>query len=271
MTPKSKVAAYLMDHSKTLSVEIVEGVIQTLKLVIPAEEKQQAIMMYREFFGFLGKSIMEDDEEIPNDLVEWSKKNAQQQVSAEGKLSDISIRYLPTRELFNDLITRISLEFGLSVEENAFVIKRVNSLLDISHNETVVAFEQLTEAYKENTQREMAQLSAPLVLIKKGIVVLPIIGLIDSYRAAYISEQVVPKIADLQLEHVILDCSGLLKIDEEIVSFLRQLTEIILLLGTDVILTGLRPELTQFIVNSGIDMSAIKTFAHVKQALERIG
>lgn len=271
MTPKSKVADYLMSQAQSLSLEIVDGVLQTMNLVIGEEEKQQAITMYIEFLGFLGQSLKENRETIPKDLLDWSKKNAEQQVAAGGKISDISVRYLPTREIFTDLLTKISIEFGLSVEENTFIIKRVNSLLDVSHNETILAFELLTDRYREKTKKEMAKLSAPIVLVKEGIAVLPLIGVIDPYRASYILEKVVPKVADLQVEHVIADCSGLLTIDAEIVSYLRQLSEVLLLLGINVILTGLRPELTQFIVNSGIDMSAIKTFAHVKQALESIG
>ncbi|XJZ27617.1 STAS domain-containing protein [Bacillota bacterium Lsc_1132] len=143
-------------------------------------------------------------------------------------------------------------------------------MLDVSHNEMILAFEHLSDVYQEKMQKEMAELSAPIVLIKKDVAVLPLIGVIDSYRASYIMEKVVPKIADLQVEHVITDCSGILTIDLEIVHYLWQLSEVLLLLGVNVIFTGLRQELTQFIVNSGIDMSAIKTFAHVKQALEYI-
>lgn len=271
MTPKAKLAAYLMDHTESLSMEIVESVIQTMGLRIPEEEKNQAIAMYIELLGFLGKSIVEDHEEVPEDLLIWSKKNAHQQAAAGGEISEIAVRYPPTRGIFNDLLTKLSKEFGLSVEENAFIIKRVNRLLDVSLNETIFAFEKLTEQYKEKTQKEMAELSAPVVLIKEGVVVLPLIGVIDSYRARYILDKVVPKISELQVDFVITDCSGLLKIDTEIVSYLRQLSEVLQLLGINAILTGLRPELTQFIVNSGIDMSSIITFAHVKQALESIG
>ncbi len=270
MTSKSGVGAYLAKHAAALSVEIVENVLHTMNLVIPEEEKQQAITMYIEFIGFLGKTLTEDLEEIPEEVVVWSKKNAVQQISAGGNISEISVRYLPTREILTEILTRLSVDFGLSVRENASLIKRANTLLDVSHNEMILAFEQLTEQNKEKMQKEMAELSAPIVLIKEDVAILPLIGVMDAYRASYILNKVVPNIADLQLEHVIIDCSGILTIDLEIVNYLKQLSEVLLLLGVDVIVTGLRPDLTQFIVNHGIDMSAIKTFAHVKQALEYI-
>ncbi len=270
MTSTSKVAAYLTNHAAALSIEIVESVLGGMKLTIPEEEKQQAITMYVEFIGFLGETLTDNLEAIPEELIVWSKKNAAQQVSSGRKISEISIRYLPTREVFADIVTKLSMDFALSVEENASIIKRVNTLLDVSHNEMILAFEHLSDLYQEKMQKDMAELSAPIVLIRKDVAVLPLIGVIDSYRASYIMEKVVPKIADLQVEYVITDCSGILTIDLDIAHYLRQLSEVLLLLGVNIILTSLRPELTQFIVNSGIDMSAIKTFAHVKQALEYI-
>jgi rsbT co-antagonist protein RsbR len=273
MTSMSKITTFFNDNAETLAVEIVESVLRSMKLVIPEVEKEQAIKMYIEFFGFLGKSLMENNDGVPEDLIVWSKKNAEQQISSGGKISEIVVRYPPTRSIFTELLTRISVEFGLSIKENAFMIKKVNEMLDLSLNETIFTFEYLANSYREKAQREIAELSAPIVLIKEGIAVLPLIGMIDCYRATYILEKVVPEIANLQIQYLIADYSGILTIDAEIAKYLRQIGDILLLLGINVMITGLRPELALTIVNSRIDridMSAIKTFANVKQALEYI-
>jgi rsbT co-antagonist protein RsbR len=116
----------------------------------------------------------------------------------------------------------------------------------------------------------MAELSAPIVPIKDGVAVLPLIGVLDEYRVTYILEKVVPRIADLRIRQLITDYSGILTIDEDIARSLYQIENILGLLGIQAIVTGLRPELAQTIVNAGINMSATPTFAHVKQALESI-
>ncbi len=143
-------------------------------------------------------------------------------------------------------------------------------MLDISLNETIFAFERLSDEYKEKTQRELDELSAPIVMIKDGIAVLPLIGIIDSYRANYIMEKVVPKISELRLNYVIVDFSGILKIDTDIARHLHQIGQMLDLLGIQTLTTGLRPELAKTVVNSGINMSEITSFANVKQALESI-
>lgn len=137
-------------------------------------------------------------------------------------------------------------------------------------NETVFAFERLSEEYKEATKRELAELSAPIVLVKERVAVLPLIGLIDDYKAQYIMEHVLRKIAEQQIDIVIADFSGVLTIDTEIAQHLHQIGQMLSLLGIKTLTTGLRPELAIVAVQSGIRMSDITSFTNVKQALESI-
>ncbi|HWO98239.1 MAG TPA: STAS domain-containing protein [Bacillus sp. (in: firmicutes)] len=268
MTSFFNISNYLIESAESLAVEIVEGVLHKMNLKIPEWEKEQAIMMYIQFMEFLGKSLIDNKTEVSEDLVVWSKENGERQAASGEKISEIVVRYPPTRDIFIEILTRISLEFNLSIKETAFIIRQINAMLDVSLNETVFAFERLADKMMDETQREMAELSAPVVPIKEGIGVLPLIGAIDSYRATYILEKVVPKVAELQIKYLIIDFSGILTIDVEIARYLYQIENILRLLGVNTIITGLRPELAQTIVNGGIDMSSIKTFATVKQALE---
>ena len=270
MRLENKIATYFTNNASSLAVQIVEGVLQKMKLAISKEEKQQAIIMYIKFFEFLGQSILEDTEDVAEDILSWSKKNAEHQVTSGGKISEITVRYPPTREVFTDLITKLSDDFGISLKESKSIIKKVNSMLDVSLNETILAFEMLSERYEEKTKRELAELSAPIVLIQEGVAVLPLVGKIDSYRVNYILDRGVPKIAELQLQFLIIDYSGIIDLNQELVSNLKSIGDILGLLGIDVIVTGMRPELALTVVRSGMDMSAFKTFAHVKHALEWI-
>jgi len=264
-------STYINENVDSLALEVVEGVIQGMNLNLPEWEKDQAISMYIQFFVFLGESCLDDgNDEVPETVIKWSKSNAAMQVTSEGAISEIVVRYPPTREIFNDIVTRISIELGLSVNENALIIRRINSMLDISLNETVFAFERLLNEAKEETQKQMAALSAPLIPIKDDIVILPLIGDIDSYRANYLIEKVIPKIAGLDITHVIVDFSGIFKINEDIAEHLHQISSMFQLMGIHVITTGLRPELARTIVNSRINFAEIETFANVKTALESI-
>jgi rsbT co-antagonist protein RsbR len=262
---------YISENVEYLAIEVVEGVLHRMKLDIPEWEKEQAIAMYIELLRFFGESLINEGKDlVPDTFIDWSKRNAAMQVSSRGKISEIAVRYPPTRDVFTEILTRISIEIGLSVKENALIIKQINTMLDISLNGTVFAFERLFDEAREETQKELAALSAPIIPVKDGIVILPLIGDIDSYRANYIMEHVVPKLADMDISHVIADFSGIFTINVDIAEHLNQIGSMLQLMGIHVITTGLRPELVQIVVNSRINISAIETFANVKKALESI-
>ena len=266
-----KMGKYLSAEAEPLANEVVEKVIDSLNLDLPQFEVEKAITMYIDLFEFLGHSLEDEDaDELPEALLKWSKENARSQVSSRGRISEIAIRYTPTREVFADLITRLGKRFDLSIEENTYCIKRLNRLMDVSLNETVFAFEELTDRFRENALKEMAELSAPIVPVKEGIAVIPLIGTFDHYRIAYLKERVVPRIAEQQIEHLIIDYSGILKIEEEFAYSLSQLVSILHLLDVKVIVTGVSPKLAQFTVMKGINMSGTRTFATVKQALDAL-
>ncbi len=268
MTSISKVTNYFNENAEALAIEIVEGVLHRMQLVIPEWEKEQAITMYIEFFGFLGESLFCEKDSVPKDLMVWSKKNGEREASSGGRISEIIERYSTTRNIFTELMTKISLHYELSVEETTMILKRINSMLDLSINETLYAFERQSDRIAKKTKRVIAELSATIVPIHEDIAVLPLVGSIDTYRATFILEKVVPKIVEQEIEYLIADFSGILTIDLEVANYLYSIENILRLLGVKTIVTGLRPELAQIVVKGGIDMSSIQTFATVKQALK---
>ena len=270
MTLISKVTSYLIDNSEALAEEVVDGVLESMRLEIPEWERKQAISMYEKLINFLGNSLFCTEKSVPDELVTWSKANAEREAFAGGDISEIIVRYPPTRIIFTELLTNIALTHQLSLEQLAFIIKRINSILDISINETIFAFERRRDEIIKETEKEMAELSAPVVPLLDDVAVIPLIGSIDSYRATYILENVIPKIADLDLTCLIVDFSGILFIDVAIATYLLQIEKMLRLLGVNTIITGIRPELAQTVIQGGIDMSSVLAFATVQQALKSI-
>lgn len=271
MSSLKSFSQYISVNADSLSAEVVESVLQEMDLNIPQWEKEQAVCMYVELIGFFGQSLLEGDRiEVPDSLIEWSKKNAEMQVASGGKISEIVIRYPVTRQIFSEIFTRLSLDFGLSVVENAKAIKGVNAILDVSLNETFYAFERFSERYQAEKQVELLNLSAPIVPVLEDVVVLPLIGVIDSYRVAHILNNVIPRVAEKNVNHVVIDFSGVLTIDDQIAQSIQQIGGTLKLMGIHVVIAGLRPDLVQVIVHSGIDMLDTDVYATVKQALESL-
>ncbi|WP_255473380.1 STAS domain-containing protein [Planomicrobium sp. CPCC 101110] len=264
-------SSYINNHLEPIAEEVVQAVRDATKQPIPKEELEQASKMYIELLKVFAETLENgDDVAVPEVLIQWSKENARMQVAAGASLSQIVVRYPPTRNVFIEIFTRISVDLGLSINENAFLIKRINAMLDVSLNETFFAFERLSDQFRDESQKELMKLSAPIVPVLEGVVVIPLIGFIDDNRTKHIMENVVPKLAESGTKHVITDFSGVLLINDKIAESLYQIGAMLRLMGIHVVSAGLRPDLAQTIVNSGIDMSKIESFATVKQALKSI-
>ncbi|WP_047155211.1 STAS domain-containing protein [Aneurinibacillus tyrosinisolvens] len=270
MSPIADVATHLVEKRQQLSVEIINDILQNIEVQYPQAEIDRAVYDFHRLIGFLGESLISDGGEIDAGLVAWSRKLGERDANEGKKITDSLKVYPVIRETFIDHIARISMDYQLPVDEIVFVTKRINYVLDLSINETIKAFDYFKDKIIKATQEEVSELSAPVVPIHKGIAVLPLIGAIDSYRAKYILEKVIPKVAELKVECLIIDFSGIQTIDTMVTNHIFKIYDVLRLLGIHATLTGIRPDLAQTAVAIGIDFSSLKAYATVQQALEAI-
>lgn len=270
MNSITAVANELQQNSEKISKEMVEKIIEKIGVEIPQLEINQAIDVYTEYLGFLGETIKNSDETTPDALLEWSRNNGEREAAKGGRVSDIILRYPPTRLVFIDKMAEICLRHDLKVEDLIWINKRVNNMLDISINETVFAFERQNSKLMKEVQDEVNILSTPVVPVQENVAVLPLVGKMDHDRATLIMERAVPLVAKQKIQCLIIDFSGIVTIDATIAKHVFDIHNVLRLLGVDSIATGMRPELAQAAVEGGVDFSSIKTFSTVKQAIESI-
>ena len=136
--------------------------------------------------------------------------------------------------------------------------------------ETIFAYEAYRDGLMKERQKEINELSAPIVPIQQGFAVLPLIGVIDYPRVQHLLNNVLPAISLIDTEHLIIDFSGILTIDTEVAQHIFTIYNVLQLLGIHVMFTGIRPNLSMAVVQAGIDFTAFNTFGSVKQAIESI-
>jgi anti-anti-sigma regulatory factor len=100
------------------------------------------------------------------------------------------------------------------------------------------------------------------------VLVLPIIGTLDSLRAARLTESLLERISLEQAEVVIMDVSGVPSIDTDVAQHLLKTVEAARLMGTVSILSGVRPETAQAMVHLGIDLVGLRCRTTLKEALQ---
>jgi rsbT co-antagonist protein RsbR len=115
---------------------------------------------------------------------------------------------------------------------------------------------------------EILELSTPVIQVWDNVLVLPVIGTLDSARAARLTEGLLERIAQIQAEVVILDISGVPAIDTDVAQHMLRTVEAARLMGTTSILSGVRPETAQAIVHLGIDLGNLRSRNSLKDALQ---
>jgi rsbT co-antagonist protein RsbR len=111
----------------------------------------------------------------------------------------------------------------------------------------------------ETQQAAIRELSTPLIPIADDVVIMPIIGTIDSQRAQQVMETLLEGIAHYHAETVILDVTGVQVMDTQIANAFIRSAKAARLLGAKVVMTGIQPQMAQTLVHLGIDMSDIIT------------
>lgn len=145
---------------------------------------------------------------------------------------------------------------------------------DAERAQQIVALQQATIA-QERLLETVRELSTPAIPIHDGILVLPLVGNIDSGRASQVMEAVLEGIAREHAAVVIVDVTGVPVIDTGVANHLVQVTQAAQLLGARALLVGIKPEVAQTLVQLGVDLRSIATRsdlrAGVAYALEQCG
>ncbi|GAB4198650.1 MAG: hypothetical protein OHK0022_18250 [Roseiflexaceae bacterium] len=147
------------------------------------------------------------------------------------------------------------------------LLERDTLLASMQHQQ-----QTLRDAY----QRELAlaetvrQLGCPIIPILRGVLLVPLVGAIDDQRAQQIIEQVLERIGQEQARHVLIDITGVPVVDTQVAAALVRTAQAVGLLGAQVTLVGVRPEIAQSIVGLGIDLARLTTRPTLETALAEL-
>jgi rsbT co-antagonist protein RsbR len=142
-----------------------------------------------------------------------------------------------------------------------------NLLLDKLGLFTTEVHQQSREEVIERQQREVLELSTPVVKLWDGILALPLIGTLDSARTQTVMENLLQRIVETGCETAIIDITGVPTVDTVTAQHLLKTVAAARLMGADCIISGIRPQIAQTIVHLGVDLSAVVTKAALVDAL----
>jgi rsbT co-antagonist protein RsbR len=115
---------------------------------------------------------------------------------------------------------------------------------------------------------EVMRLSVPVVNAWEGIVMLPVIGILDSARAKQLTESVLECVSRNKVDVIVMDVSGIAAIDTKAASHILRTVQAAKLMGSDVVITGIRPDVAVTLVALGIDLSDVLTRSTLREGLD---
>jgi rsbT co-antagonist protein RsbR len=135
-------------------------------------------------------------------------------------------------------------------------------------NTVAVGFVQERERIIRQQAEAIRELSTPVLQVRERLLILPIIGVVDSHRARQLTEQLLRGIRANRAKVVVMDITGVPSVDETVANHLVQTVDASRLLGASVIVTGLSPEIAQTLVTIGVDLAKMNTVGDLQGGIE---
>ena len=124
------------------------------------------------------------------------------------------------------------------------------------------------ETTMRRQQEAIRELSTPVLQIRDRLLLLPIIGVIDTHRARLITDGLLRSIRDNRAKVVVMDVTGVATIDTKVANHLIQTVTAAGLMGARVIVTGLSSDVAQALVGLGLDLGKLDTVGDLQGGIE---
>lgn len=171
--------------------------------------------------------------------------------------------------LLRDVLARsLFARYGRNPDELDRIFDAYEPAANRIANTVAVGFVQERERIIRQQQEAIRELSTPVLPVRPRLLILPIIGIIDPQRARQLTEQLLRGIRTNRAKVVVMDLTGVPSVDASVANHLVQTVEASRLVGAEVIVTGLSPELAQTLVTIGVDLGKMATVGDLQGGIE---
>jgi rsbT co-antagonist protein RsbR len=156
----------------------------------------------------------------------------------------------------------------LSDEERAATVRSLTKQMHLDTALVVETFSRLTAETITQQSRSLIAMSTPVTAIWRDVLLLPIVGIVDSKRSQDIMSAMLTKIAEAHAKVIILDIGGVAIVDTAVANHLIKITKATKLMGCECTISGVSPAIAQTMVELGINVGEVRTTATLRDALE---
>ena len=268
MIEKSKISDILQHHEEELLEAWVQEQLASNTrrpdLISDFELRQQSAEFLRAFRqATQGGDVIDIKnsqwDEVREILTDLSRSRAQQGFTASETATFVF-------SLKQPLFVRLRQELEKNPDALAEENWAATVLLDKLGLFTTEVCQQSREAVIARQQQELMELSTPVVKLWEGILALPVIGTLDSARTQVIMESLLQQIVESEATMAIIDITGVSTVDTLVAQHLLKTVAAARLMGADCIISGIRPQIAQTIVQLGVELNEVTTKASMAAA-----
>jgi rsbT co-antagonist protein RsbR len=153
----------------------------------------------------------------------------------------------------------------------AELMKSIETIRKIIFFDMALAFDTYIAAYLETMTRHQAairELSTPVIKVYDRILLLPIVGTVDTQRANQIMETVLVQVVEQQAKVIIIDIAGVPVVDTKVADHILQTTAAVQLLGSQTILTGISASVARTVIQLGVELTRVNTRSKLAEGIE---
>jgi rsbT co-antagonist protein RsbR len=141
--------------------------------------------------------------------------------------------------------------------------------LQVALDEVQARADEQARLFAENEQQRLTirEISVPVLPVSAETLVMPLVGALDTERLRLLQEQALHALERSRARHLLLDITGVPVVDSQVAQGLIAVVQAGRLLGAEVTLVGIRPEVAQAIVGLGLNLQEVRTFSNLRTAL----
>ena len=159
-------------------------------------------------------------------------------------------------------------ESGKALKDLDAVVASLNKLMFL---DTFLVIEEIAHLSREKISvgtRALMEMSTPVTPIWEGILLLPLLGILDSQRTQDVMSKTLAKIAESRAKVLVMDISGVSAMDTAVANQLLKITKATQLMGCETILSGLSPSIARTLVDLGVNVGEVRTTATLRDSFE---
>ncbi len=152
----------------------------------------------------------------------------------------------------------------------ARVAEGMNRWIDIAMSHLGEAYLDAKERIITHQQEAIRELSVPVLQVREGLLILPLVGMVDSGRARQLMENMLAAIRDHRAKGIVIDVTGVPVVDTAVANHLLQASEAAKLMGAAVVISGISAPMAQTLTGLGAPLPDARTVVDLQEGLEVI-